>query len=546
MLMSKKSKLNSTYGEREFDLIPGIIYARYSSHNQKEESIEQQVDECMAFAKANNIEIIHVYADKAVTGKTDNRREFQRMMRDAEKRQFQVVIAYKSNRIARNMLNALQYEARLDMLGIKTLYAKEEFGNTAAGRFALRTMMNVNQFYSENMAEDIKRGMADNAAACKVNGALPLGYVKGPDGRYAINPQEAAIVREIFEKYLSGVTCADIAHDLNMRGVKTKAGNAFNKNSFHRMFTNDAYIGVYRHSGVVKEDGIPPIIEKEVFAAMQEKLVTKKNPVGRHRENGDYLLTGKLYCGYCGSYMVGVSGTGKNGTLHHYYQCQKRRVEKNCKKEHVRRDWIERIVAEYTQAYILQDEVIEWIADSAVSFQAQARRSSNILSIENELADKRKATKNIMTAIEQGIFTETTKSRLLELEANIKELERALLLARAAEQPVEKERIIFTMESLREGNIENKEYQRKLIDTFVKAVYLWDDKIKIEYYHTTKKHRSTYPIEKEDVSIVEAEGAVRTSSPQLHHRRAIRTPCGDGEILIADFGFVLLCPLPRG
>ena len=100
------------------------------------------------------------------------------MMRDAEKKEFGIVIAYKSNRIARNMLQALQYEAKLDLFGIRTLYAKEEFGNTAAGRFALRTMMNVNQFYSENMAEDIRRGMRDNAEACKVNGALPLGYVK--------------------------------------------------------------------------------------------------------------------------------------------------------------------------------------------------------------------------------------------------------------------------------------------------------------------------------------------------------------------------------
>ena len=131
----------------------GVIYARYSSHNQKEESIEQQIAECSDFAAKNGIRIVGIYADKAVSGRSDRRPNFQRMMRDAEKRQFQIVVAYKSNRIARNMLNALQYEARLDLLGIKTLYAKEEFGNTAAGRFALRTMMNVNQFYSENMGE---------------------------------------------------------------------------------------------------------------------------------------------------------------------------------------------------------------------------------------------------------------------------------------------------------------------------------------------------------------------------------------------------------
>ena len=527
------------------NVVLGVIYARYSSHNQKEESIEQQVEECSLFAKANNIEIIHVYADKAVTGRSDKRKDFQRMMRDAEKRQFQVVVAYKSNRIARNMLNALQYEARLDLLGIRTLYAKEEFGNTAAGRFALRTMMNVNQFYSENMAEDIKRGLADNAADCKVNGAMPLGYKKGEDGRYAINPSEAAIVREIYEKFLAGTHLTDIASELNARGVKTKQGNQFNKNSFHRMLTNPTYIGTYHHSGIVKEDAVPPIISKEDFAAVQEKLVTKKNPIGRHRENGDYLLTGKIRCGYCKSYMVGVSGTGKSGKLHYYYQCQKRRVEKLCKKEHVRRDWIERLVAEYTQTFVLQDDVIEWIAENAVSFQNKARRSSDITGVENELAEKRKATKNIMAAIEQGIFTETTKDRLIELETNIKELERTLLLYRAADEPLEKERVIFALEQLRGGDIESKDYQKILIDTFVKTVYLWDDKIKIEYYHTTKKHSVTYPIEKND-STDDADCTVRIDTPQPHHRRAIRTPYGDGEIHLTEYGFVLLCPLPCG
>ena len=157
----------------------GVMYARYFSHNQKEESIEQQVEECMAFAALNHIKIIQVYSDKALSGKTDKRPQFQRLMRDAEKRQFTVVVAYKSNRIARNMLNALSYENRLGRFGVETLYAKEKFGNTAAGRFALRTMMNVNQFYSENMAEDIRRGMRDNAENCKVNGKLSLGYVGG-------------------------------------------------------------------------------------------------------------------------------------------------------------------------------------------------------------------------------------------------------------------------------------------------------------------------------------------------------------------------------
>jgi DNA invertase Pin-like site-specific DNA recombinase len=505
--------------EREDYTRIGVIYARYSSHNQKEESIEQQVEECMAFAKLNRIKIIQVYADKALSGRTDKRPQFQKMMRDAEKKDFSVVVAYKSNRIARDMLSALKYEDRLSQYGIETLYAKEEFGNTAAGRFALRTMMNVNQFYSENMAEDIKRGMRDNAENCKVNGALPLGYVKGTDGRYAIDPKEAAIVREIFDKVLDGVAFADIANELNARGIKTKQGNLWNKNSFHRMVTNDVYIGVYRHSGFVKEDGVPPILEKEVFFAMQKHLATKKNPRGRHRENNDYLLTGKLRCGYCRSYMVGVSGTSRTGDKHYYYTCNDRRTGGSCKKENVRKDYIERVVAELTQRFILQDEVIEWIADNAMDLLSSSGSEAEIAEMEAEVAENRKATKNIMSAIEQGIFTATTKERLLELEQNISDLERSIALARAATESstVTKEHIIWHLRKLKDGNIENKDFQKNLINTFVKEVYLWDDNIEIDYYYTGKRNSITKALSELGLAGNSGVQSVLTSTPGGHH-----------------------------
>lgn len=516
--MAKRSAKKNEYSSAEQI---GVIYARYSSHNQKEESIEQQIAECSDFAAKNGIRIVGIYADKAVSGRSDRRPNFQRMMRDAEKRQFQIVVAYKSNRIARNMLNALQYEARLDLLGIKTLYAKEEFGNTAAGRFALRTMMNVNQFYSENMGEDIKRGMVDNANECKVNGMLPLGYVKSKEGKYAIAPDEAAVVREIFDSVLKDVPVAEIARSLNQRGIRTKLGREWNKNSFHIMLKNDNYIGVYRHSGVVVEDGIPPILEKEVFAAVQEKLANKKKTAGRRSANGEYLLTGKLFCGYCGSYMIGVSGTGENGTVHNYYQCQKRHAEGRCEKKNVRRDFIEKLIARLTQDYILQDDTIEWIADSTMSFQAMARRESGVAQLERDLADNRKVAKNIMAAIEQGIITETTKARLLEVEGTIHDLERSLSIAKAASQPIERERVVFSLEQMREGNVGSKEHQKKLIDTFVKSVTLWDDRIQIDYYHTPGKHKFSYSLE-ELTSKAENESNasdVRTDSLELHQIR---------------------------
>ena len=165
-----------------------VIYASYSSANQREVSIEQQVDWCRSLADRYQLQVGDIYADKAISGKTDNRPSFQRMMADAKLGKFDYVLAWKSNRMGRNMLEAMLNDVTLQEQGEKTVYVEEDFEDNAAGRFALRNMMNVNQFYSEALAEDVKRGMMDNAKKCMVNGSLTVGYRKDEDGRFEIVP----------------------------------------------------------------------------------------------------------------------------------------------------------------------------------------------------------------------------------------------------------------------------------------------------------------------------------------------------------------------
>lgn len=298
--------------------LDAVIYARYSSHNQREVSIEQQIAECTKHAAALGLRIVGTYEDRAISGKTDNRPRFQQMMRDAEKGKFQAVVAWKSNRIGRNMLQAMVNEAKLDDYGIKVFYAEEDFDDTAAGRFALRNMMNVNQFYSENMAEDITRGLYDNASKCMANGRQPLGYKRGEDGRVVLDEANAAVVREIFTRVAAGDLFVDIARDLNAQGIKTSKGANWNKGSFQSICQNERYRGIYIYGDVRVADGIPRIVSDDLWYRVQEAMRMKKNPVGtRHRVGAeDYLLTGKLRCGHCGSYMTGVSGTSRNGELH--------------------------------------------------------------------------------------------------------------------------------------------------------------------------------------------------------------------------------------
>lgn len=502
-------------------IIPGVIYARYSSHSQKEESIEQQVEECTAFAKANGIAITEIYADKAISGRTDRRNEFQRMMRDAEKRKFQVVIAYKSNRIARNMLNALQYEAKLDAFGIKTLYAKEEFGNTAAGRFALRTMMNVNQFYSENMAEDIRRGMRDNAEACKVNGSLPYGYKRGEDGKYAIDEPKAKIVREIFNRALAGERYIEIINDLNSRSITTKTGRPFNKNSFHRMLMNERYIGVYEHSGVRVEDGIPPIISKEVFFAMQDKLKERENEQGVKRKlNSDYLLTGKLFCGECGSPMVGLAGTGRSGALHYYYTCKNHRGNGDCPKSNIRREFLEDLVVDMTRACISKAEVVDWLVKGYIEAKKRARNNSDIPLLEQDLKDRKRALANLLKAVENGIYNDTTAERMKELEEEIKVIEHSLEVEKLMfDEPFDGERLTYYLNNLSQGHPDNVKYRKEIFRTFIKAVYLWDNHIEIEYNFTgTDGDGNPYKVSRKFLSSEKEEsGSVRPDSPMGHH-----------------------------
>ena len=160
-------------------------------------------------------------------------------------------------------------------------------------------------------------------------------------------------------------------------------------------------------------------------------ITTKKNPQGRHRVNGDYLLTGKLFCGHCKSPMTGVSGTGRSGNLHYYYVCQKRRTEKTCDKKNVRRDEIELQVAQAIKDYALKDDVIEWIADSTVAYNERKEAESKVGILEDQLAGTEHGIKNIMSAIEQGIITETTKSRLVELESERAAIKANIAAARA-------------------------------------------------------------------------------------------------------------------
>lgn len=495
-----------------------VIYARYSSHAQRDVSIEQQIAECEAFARQNNLKVIKVYADRALSGTSDKRPQFQKMLKDAERGRWKFVITYKVDRFARNRYDSATYKYRLKKYGVRVLYAKESIPEGPEGILLESVLEGSAEYYSANLSQNIRRGMRYNAQECKVNnGALPLGYCKGPDGKYAIVEAEADVVREIFRKVADGVPFVEIANDLNGRGIRTKKGGLFRKNSFQNLVKNNVYIGIYRYSDIVIEGGVPPIVDKAVFLEVQRKLQTKKNPQGRHRENGEYLLTGKLYCGCCQSAMIGISGTSHTGDKHYYYACQNRRQGGGCQKKTVRRSWLERLVVQTTLDYVLQPSVMEWVADQAVAYAEREYASAHLEELRAQRSETEAALNNVMKAIEAGIITPTTKKRLEALEAEAARLENEIYLEEASVVKVDRDAILYWLEKFKGGNLESQEFRRKVIDTFVARVVLKDDFLWIAFNYSGKFNECGLEI------VTDAETA---AGPESSYKVVVAPPPG--------------------
>ena len=526
-----KRKIQKNQGKR------AVIYARYSSANQREASIEQQVEWCTALAGRYQLQLVDTYADKAISGRSDNRPSFQRMMRDARAGKFDYVLAWKSSRMGRNMLEAMINDAALREQSVTTIYVEEDFEDNAAGRFALRNMMNVNQFYSEALAEDVKRGMMDNAKKCMVNGKVSYGFRKGKDGRYEIIPEEAEIIREIFFRIIDGWQQRDILDDLNLRGIRTHGGNEWARQSFGTLLRNEQYIGVYSYNGIRIEDGIPAILDRETFEEVQTILTTKKNPRGRQRNVEDYLLTGKLFCGNCKKPMVGICGTSKTGERHYYYLCQGKHNKLVCDKKNERKEKIEQAVINAVKELILDDQTIDWIIDGYQQFMEQARGESAVTAMEKELADTEKGIDNLMRAIEMGIITNTTKARMIELEDKKKELEARIRIESRMLMELDPDQLRFSIERFRDKNINNKKYQKELINTFVKAVYVFDDHLKL-VLNRGPGDEQEIPFEEMSAVGVEETGAscVRINANKAYQSVPVRTQA----ITIQDYGIVVV------
>ena len=503
--MNELPRKSDTPTQRQLE---AFIYARRSSDRQNEESTAQQIAECKRVAERLGYTVVRIFADEAKTGKNDRRPEFQKMVRAIEAGKCDVVIAYKSNRISRNMLQALTYENRFEKCGVKMVYAKEEFGDNAAGRFALRNMMNLNQFYSENMSEDIKRCLYTYAQDCKVlNGRMPLGYCKGEDGKYHLaNDGSVEIVQEIFMLYCSGIKSSAICQALNARGVKTSQGNKFTVGTIEKMIKQEKYIGIYRYGDIRIPGGVPRIIDDETFKKAQERLAEAHRAPAKSWSQTDYLLTGKLFCGHCGSAMVGESGRGRNGETYNYYCCAKKKKDtKLCSKKRIRQDYIEDLIIAFTVNNVLTDKVIDKVAEEAIKLQNNDKRTIIHQQHIQHLEDVNRKIQNIVSAIANGLYSEALKASLESLEEEAKNLSRQIAEERHEKPTFTKEQLVEWMSGFRNGDTKSPKFRKQIVDIFVNAIYLYDDHFTISYH--TGERQDVMPYD----SAIEAESVVDVS-----------------------------------
>lgn len=452
-----------------------VIYCRYSSDSQTEQSIDGQLRVCEEYARSKDILILDTYIDRAMTGTNDNRPDFQRMMKDSAKRSFSIVLVYKFDRFSRNKYETAMHKKTLKDNGVKVVSATELVPDTPEGIIFESMLEGYAEYYSAELSQKIRRG--NNESRRKGNltgGKIPYGY-KNENKKAVIVEEHAEIVRYIYERYSIGVYVKDIIAELTEKGVYNH-GKPFVRNTVYKILKNERYSGIYRHNGEVYDNIYPQIVPQETFAKVRAKVV--KNQFGKNSVEVVYLLRNKLKCGYCGQSVIAESGTAHNGEKKHYYKCRGRKARLNdCKKAAVRKDILENIVLGNIIEELGKRKKLNEIVNGLMILQEKQAQANTVLNLLNkEKRATENAIDNIMNAIEQGGSTNTAMKRLRELEARQEELERMILIEKS------KTAVTLTEKDIREYYEQALALDPKMLITYlIKEIVLFDDRIEITY-----------------------------------------------------------------
>ena len=455
-----------------------VIYARYSDSHQRDESIEGQLRECGDFAERKGFAVVKTYADRAISGKkADNRPQFMQMITDSKQKGFELVIVWKIDRFSRDKYDSVYYKNILKKNGVSVLSATEPIDDSPEGQLMESIFEGFSAYYLKDLSMKVSRGMTENALKGKFNGGgITFGYVIDENKQFQPDPVNALIVADIFRRYASGEESKSILHSLVTQGLKTNHGKAPTYSFTINLLKNRRYLGEYRFKDIVVEDAFVPLVDVETFEKCQKRLnANQRKPAHFKPVEDKYILTGKIFCGLCGSTMNGVSGTSSHGTTHRYYHCHNTQKHKSCKKKRTSKALVESAVLEYILRMLDNKLIVDCIVDTC--FDLQSQNSAALPALEKHLAQTKREIENVMSAIKQGIITATTKETLLSLEQEKESLEISIAKERIERPVLSKEQIKFWICKFSKTNLDDPEQKQRMVDVFLNSVYVYDDKM---------------------------------------------------------------------
>lgn len=512
-----------------------VIYARFSSRGQNEQSIEAQVRICKEYAEKNNLEVVNLYIDKARTGTNDARPAFQKMIADAKTGTFKYIIVYMFDRFARNRRDSIIYKEMLkEKHGIKVISALEPIAEDEGGEFYEMFLEWNAEKYSKRLSKRVRDGLDTSIANGSFCGGLVIyGYklelepIPGKQGKFikrvVIDEEESKVMKYVFEQYDKGVTKKQIAADLNAKGYRFK-GKPITGKTFDHYLTNTKYTGEFYFGDRLCTNMYPAIIDKDTFERVQKRLAENRYVLGgKESAKEPYLLTGKLFCGHCGTEMVAGGGKSKTGKKYYYYECKKKK-KKLCSKRIEHKDTLEKYVVENVLMFLSDEENLKMIAKDVLKYYDTRTDESEIKSIRKRIADIQEeadAAANAFIEAKSPLLKQRIEKRMQECEILLGDLEKlkAQLILELGQKLSESDIISF-VKIILQGDINDFEFKRRLIDNLVYKVYVSDDNTYI--YFNIKGSNNIEEITLEDTkTALKNSKKVQTQSDLARHFKAV-------------------------
>ena len=458
----------------------GVIYARYSpGPRQTEQSIEGQVADCQQYAEEHGIDIIEIYADRKVSGKSVvGRDEFQRMLRDAEKGRFDCVLVWKIDRFGRDRQDIAMGKMTLKRAGVKLMYARESVPDGPEGIILESVLEGLAEYYSADLRQKVIRGMRETAKKGQYCGqSLPIGYKVDAERHIVVDEREAAVVREAFKLHIAGGQIRDIVQLFADRGIMGRRGKPVSNAVVYRMLRNEKYLGEFYIQDV--KLNVEPIIDQATFLeAARHFKTSRNNAAGRAKVN--YLLSCKMFCGYCGSMINAETGTGKLGKVYRYYKCGDKKRGKACELKPFPKDHLEDAIILATVNDMLTDEMIEKLTVRILEVQEQENADDPVVGLRRRLDSNKKRQRNLLDAIEGG-GARGLVSRLAALEEEEEQLVLEIQRAEIKRPRLTHEVVEAWLRSFRVGDVTDDDFRARLVDTFIARVELRNDEALIFY-----------------------------------------------------------------